>query len=183
MNAETALWGFCQWLCGRPNPTTFCLSKDASVARELVDRFLEANELNESPIVNWPDELRHGESIYADSDRSNGGQSIIQLEAMHGENGDDFDDSIPKGWGLQDHAPDDPVSREDMEQLIYFLHDVLNEKDYLTLHLILELILDPESSLSKWANKHEVSPQAASQRLRRAKERNDLVAKIVRPKR
>ena len=64
-------------------------------------------------------------SIFADSDRSNQGRSVIQLEALQGENGTDFDAPATTHWRTERPAwweglviaPEDEMTRDELREL------------------------------------------------------------------
>ena len=92
-------------------------------------------------------------------------------------NGQDFHGAEATGWGEQDH-PENPLTWDDLEKLLRFVQSIIHEEDYLSLDLILHMILDGGSQ-SEWARIHNVTPQAAHNRLRKARERSSVIATVL----
>lgn len=120
--------------------------------------------------------LKHGASIYADNDRNNKGASVIQLEAMLAEDGQDFERSIPC-YQQEQHA-DHPITWSDLEALLRWIQQIIGDRDHLSLDLVLWIILDGGSQ-SEWARRQGVTPQAAHNRLAKVRRLSPIVAKIL----
>ena len=58
LSASEALFGFCGWLTGRTAPVTFSACHGAATAAELVQEFIEVNNLSE-PRDDWHMKLVH----------------------------------------------------------------------------------------------------------------------------